>query len=163
MVSDGHSTPERGDQLSERERSRIEGSFGAILVLLIITVFFSISAPDEPWAELATAVVLAITLSITMLASGARRGIVRILLGCAGLGIAASFITLATVGYGDLAPQGGIGRALAVTEGLTGQIYLVTAVAALVSNIGSARASRQWRDRETGRTSNGETVARIKA
>ena len=51
-----------------------------------------------------------------------------------------SFITMATVGYGDLTPQGGLGRALAVTEGLFGQIYLVTAVAALVGNIGRARA-----------------------
>jgi hypothetical protein len=50
-----------------------------------------------------------------------------------------SFITIATVGYGDLTPQGGLGRALAVTEGLLGQIYLVTAVAALVSNIGRRR------------------------
>jgi hypothetical protein len=53
-----------------------------------------------------------------------------------------SFVTLATLGYGDLTPQGGIGRALAVTEGLIGQIYLVTAVAALVSNIGRARTPR---------------------
>jgi hypothetical protein len=30
-----------------------------------------------------------------------------------------------------------------VTEGLTGQIYLVTAVAALVSNLGRARTPRQ--------------------
>jgi hypothetical protein len=60
-----------------------------------------------------------------------------------------SFITLATVGYGDLTPHGGIGRALAITEGLIGQIYLVTAVAALVGNIGRARTPRQWRDRET--------------
>jgi hypothetical protein len=74
-VSDGQSPPGRGGHLSERERTRIEGSFGAVLVLLLVTVFFSISAPDEPWAELATAVVLAITLSITMLASGARRRI----------------------------------------------------------------------------------------
>jgi hypothetical protein len=36
-------------------------------------------------------------------------------------------------------PQGGLARALAVTEGLFGQIYLVTAVAALVSNLGRAR------------------------
>jgi ion channel len=50
-----------------------------------------------------------------------------------------SFITMATVGYGDLTPEGGLGRALAVTEGLFGQIYLVTAVAALVSNLGRAR------------------------
>jgi hypothetical protein len=50
-----------------------------------------------------------------------------------------SFTTMATVGYGDLTVQGGLGRALAVTEGLFGQIYLVTAVAALVSNLGRAR------------------------
>ncbi len=50
-----------------------------------------------------------------------------------------SFITMATVGYGDLTAQGGLGRALAVTEGLFGQIYLVTAVAALVSNLGRRR------------------------
>jgi hypothetical protein len=54
-----------------------------------------------------------------------------------------SFITMETVGYGDPTAQGGLGRALAVTEGLFGQIYLVTAVAALVGNIGRARAPRQ--------------------
>jgi Ion channel len=51
-----------------------------------------------------------------------------------------SFITIATVGYGDLTAQGGLGRALAVTEGLVGQIYLVTTVAALVGNLGRKRA-----------------------
>jgi hypothetical protein len=56
-----------------------------------------------------------------------------------------SFITMATVGYGDLAAQGGLGRALAVTEGLLGQIYLVTAVAALVGNMSRAGAPRQGR------------------
>jgi hypothetical protein len=59
-----------------------------------------------------------------------------------------SFITMATVGYGDLTPQGSLGRALAVTEGLFGQIYLVTAVAALVGNLGRTRAPRQERDEE---------------
>jgi hypothetical protein len=59
-----------------------------------------------------------------------------------------SFITMATVGYGDLAPQGGVARALAVTEGLFGQIYLVTAVAALVGNIGRACIPPQRRDKE---------------
>ena len=59
-----------------------------------------------------------------------------------------SFITMATIGYGDLAAQGGLGRALAVTEGLLGQIYLVTAVAALVGNLGRSRAPRQRRDKE---------------
>ena len=47
-----------------------------------------------------------------------------------------SFVTMATVGYGDLTAQGGLGRAFAVTEGLLGQIYLVTTVAALVGNLG---------------------------
>lgn len=60
-----------------------------------------------------------------------------------------SFITMATVGYGDLAAQGGLGRALAVIEGLVGQIYLVTAVAALVSNVGRAHESRRGRVEET--------------
>jgi hypothetical protein len=210
-----------------------------VLVLLIIAVFFSISAPDEPWVLLMTTLVLAASLSIAMLASGARRKVVRAWLVVAGLGIGASifvaftqetkaaggylalttllltsatigaiarrlwrhaeisvltvlgalciyillgmsfafvfetvgnlgsqpffasqetgtrsdymyfsFITLASVGYGDLTPQGGLGRALAVTEGLFGQIYLVTAVAALVGNVGRARASRQGRDEE---------------
>jgi hypothetical protein len=50
-----------------------------------------------------------------------------------------SFVTMATVGYGDLTAAGGIGRALAVTEGLLGQIYLVTTVAALVGNLGRRR------------------------
>jgi uncharacterized membrane protein len=59
-----------------------------------------------------------------------------------------SFITMATVGYGDLAAQGGLGRALTVTEGLLGQIYLVTAVAALVSNVSRARTPRQGRGKE---------------
>jgi hypothetical protein len=59
-----------------------------------------------------------------------------------------SFITLATVGYGDLTPQGGFGRALAVTEGLLGQIYLVTAVAALVGNLGRTQAHLQESEEE---------------
>jgi hypothetical protein len=71
-----------------------------------------------------------------------------------------SFITMATVGYGDLAAQGGLGRALAVTEGLLGQIYLVTAVAALVSNIGrGAPAPRQGRGKEAPEES-GEAASR---
>jgi uncharacterized membrane protein len=59
-----------------------------------------------------------------------------------------SFVTLATVGYGDLTAQGGLGRALAVTEGLLGQIYLVTTVAALVGNVGRARAPQLGRGKE---------------
>ena len=47
-----------------------------------------------------------------------------------------SFVTLATVGYGDLVPATNLGRALAVTEGVSGQIYLVTVVALVVGNLG---------------------------
>jgi hypothetical protein len=46
-----------------------------------------------------------------------------------------SFITLATVGYGDFVPVLRLGRALAVLEGLTGQLYLVTVVALIVGNL----------------------------
>jgi Ion channel len=47
-----------------------------------------------------------------------------------------SFVTLATLGYGDYTPAGDLGRALAITEALSGQLYLVTVVALLVGNIG---------------------------
>jgi voltage-gated potassium channel len=219
-----------------REKTEVRDRFGVVLLLLIATVFFSISAPNEPWAWLATAVPLASNLRITMLASGVRPKVVEtwtafavlhtgisifiastqgrvaggylalttllltlvtrgaiarrlwrhaeisvitvlgavciyVLLGLSfafafqavgDLGSRPlfasqeggtrsdytyfSFITMATVGYGDLTPQGGLGRAMAVIEGLLGQIYLVTAVAALVGNLGRTRAPRQERE-----------------
>ena len=238
-MSDSKRQPEQRAQISERERTKTRDRFGRVLVLLIITVFFSISAPDEPWAWLAVPVVLAANLRTAMLASGAQRKFVRAWTGFAGLGIGVSiliaitqaraaggylaitsllltlvtmgaiarrlwlhaeisvitvlgavciyvllglsfafvfeavgnlgsqpffasqehatrsdymyfsFITMATVGYGDLTPQGGLGRALAVTEGLLGQIYLVTAVAALVGNLGLTREPRRESYEET--------------
>ena len=211
-----------------------------VLLLLIIAVFFSIAAPDGPWAWLATTLVLSTNLSIAMWASGVRSKVVRAWLGVAVLGMGASifiaytqetraaagyvaitsllltlatigaiarrlwqnveisvltvlgavciyvllgltfafvfqaigdlgsqpffasqetgtrsdyvyfsFITMATVGYGDLTPEVGLWRALSVTEGLFGPNYLVTAVAALVGNLGRAGALRQGRDKET--------------
>jgi ion channel len=53
-----------------------------------------------------------------------------------------SFITLATVGYGDLTPGNGLARALAVSEALMGQLYLVTVIALVVSNLGRERQGR---------------------
>lgn len=44
-----------------------------------------------------------------------------------------SFVTLSTTGYGDFAPLSGTARALALLESLGGQLYLVVAVAAIVS------------------------------
>ena len=227
MMDDTRSKPQRIARAREREWSRIRDQFGVVLVLLIVTVFFSISAPNERWAWLATTTTLAATLTIAMVASGARRRTVwaGIALAASGLGTSTvvtltqedarrylsltsllltliamaaiirrvrlhaeinlltvlaalciyvllglsfafvfecvgefgsshffaeheagtrsdymyfSFVTMATVGYGDLTAQGGLGRAFAVTEGLLGQIYLVTAVAALVGNLGRA-------------------------
>ena len=50
-----------------------------------------------------------------------------------------SFTTLTTVGFGDIAAATDVMRMLAVTEAFTGQLYLVTVVALLVSNVGRER------------------------
>jgi hypothetical protein len=47
-----------------------------------------------------------------------------------------SFVTMTTVGYGDLTSVVNLGRMIAVTEALFGQLYLVSAVAVLVGNLG---------------------------
>ncbi len=52
-----------------------------------------------------------------------------------------SLATLTTTGYGDFTAGTEVGRALSITEALAGQIYLVTVVALLVSNLGRARAT----------------------
>jgi hypothetical protein len=52
-----------------------------------------------------------------------------------------SFTTLATVGYGDFTARSGLGHTLSVTEALIGQIYLVTVVSLIISNLGR-RAGR---------------------
>ena len=54
-----------------------------------------------------------------------------------------SFTTLTTVGYGDLTARTNLGHTLAVTEALVGQIYLVTVVALLVSDLGRRGASAE--------------------
>jgi hypothetical protein len=59
-----------------------------------------------------------------------------------------SFVTLTTVGYGDLTAATSLGRSFAVLEALTGQIYLVTIVSVLVSRLG--RAYRSDEDARTG-------------
>lgn len=50
-----------------------------------------------------------------------------------------SFVTLATLGYGDLTAASDVGRMLAIAESLTGQLYLVTVVALVVANLGRER------------------------
>ena len=50
-----------------------------------------------------------------------------------------SFITLTTVGYGDITPMGPIAKQFAVLEGLIGQLYPAILLARLVSLQVSAR------------------------
>ncbi|MEX0621363.1 MAG: potassium channel family protein [Solirubrobacterales bacterium] len=47
-----------------------------------------------------------------------------------------SLITITTVGMGDLTPATQLGRSLTGAEALIGQIYMVTVVAVIVSNLG---------------------------
>jgi len=48
-----------------------------------------------------------------------------------------SFITLATVGYGDVTPGSDLVRAFAIAESLIGQLYLVSVVSLAVSRLGA--------------------------
>jgi hypothetical protein len=52
-----------------------------------------------------------------------------------------SYVTLATLGYGDYTPGTTLGHGLAVVEALLGQLYLVTVVAVLVSRLSHRGAS----------------------
>jgi uncharacterized membrane protein len=60
-----------------------------------------------------------------------------------------SYVTLTTVGFGDFTAATSVGRMVAVSEALTGQLYLVSAVALLVGNIGRA-LDRGARHRDVG-------------
>ena len=60
-----------------------------------------------------------------------------------------SLTTLATVGYGDFVARTNLGHTLAVFEALIGQIYLVTVVSLIVSNLGRPRAARRSRTADT--------------
>jgi ion channel len=54
-----------------------------------------------------------------------------------------SYITLTTVGYGDLTAGTNVGRVLAAMEALVGQLYLVTIVAVVIANIGRERSPQR--------------------
>ena len=47
-----------------------------------------------------------------------------------------SFSTLTTAGFGDFTARTNVGHTLTVFEALVGQIYLVTVVSLIVSNLG---------------------------
>jgi hypothetical protein len=54
-----------------------------------------------------------------------------------------SFTTLMTVGYGDFVARTDTGHTVAIFEALIGQIYLVTVVSLIVSNLGASARSRR--------------------
>ena len=59
-----------------------------------------------------------------------------------------SFTTLATIGYGDLTAATNLGHTLSVSEGLLGQVYLVTVVSLIVGNLGRRRPPGERLSRE---------------
>jgi hypothetical protein len=54
----------------------------------------------------------------------------------------ASFITMTTVGYGDIVPAKNLARVLMSLEALSGQLFLATVIARLVSGFGRSREDR---------------------
>jgi hypothetical protein len=50
-----------------------------------------------------------------------------------------SFVTIATIGYGDLTPATELARLAVIVEGVGGQLYLVTIIALFVGNLGRTR------------------------
>jgi len=64
-----------------------------------------------------------------------------------------SFITLSTVGYGDITPVSKIARMLAAMEAITGLLYVAVLIARLVA-IYSAPKSHEHGESEIKRTSN---------
>jgi hypothetical protein len=54
-----------------------------------------------------------------------------------------SFITLSTVGYGDIVPASSVARMLSMTEAVTGTLYMATLIARLVSLYSSSAATDQ--------------------
>jgi voltage-gated potassium channel Kch len=56
-----------------------------------------------------------------------------------------SFVTLATLGYGDIVPLSSLARSIAVTEALIGQFYVAVVVALLIGAYLSSRQSADGR------------------
>ena len=55
-----------------------------------------------------------------------------------------SFVTITTVGYGDFTSALSVGKMMALTEAVFGQLYLITVVSLVVQNLGARR--QQQRD-----------------
>jgi hypothetical protein len=53
-----------------------------------------------------------------------------------------SFVTLTTLGYGDIGPTSEVARSLVISEAVVGQLYLVVLVASLVGMFLSQRSEQ---------------------
>ena len=58
-----------------------------------------------------------------------------------------SLITITTVGYGDLTAAGSVGRMMAASEAVFGQLYMITVVALVVQNLGQERRFKSLKER----------------
>jgi Ion channel len=61
-----------------------------------------------------------------------------------------SFVTLTTLGYGDIAPRSEVVRGLAIMEAVAGQLYLAVMIARLVSLYASGEGKGNQRDAQDG-------------
>jgi hypothetical protein len=127
-------------------------SYGLVMAMIVVTYVLSIAA-SEDWVP---SLVLAVQIGTVWLAlhtSGARRRLIgsEPFFGTTGDDVVSndlffSFVTLTTTGYGDLVPTTEAGQGLAVLEALLGQLFLVTAVAKIVT----AWRPRAWRQPAAG-------------
>jgi hypothetical protein len=61
-----------------------------------------------------------------------------------------SFVTLATLGYGDIVPRSEVARGLTIMEAVAGQLYLAVLVARLVSLYVSGKGKDNQRQAQDG-------------
>src|SRR5215510_7572222 len=61
-----------------------------------------------------------------------------------------SFVTLTTLGYGDIAPRSEVMRGLAIMEAVAGQLYLAVMIARLVSLYAAGEGKGNQRDAQDG-------------
>jgi len=59
-----------------------------------------------------------------------------------------SYVTLMTIGYGNVAPLSGMAQTLTILEGLIGQFYLIFFMASLVGLYVSERQYHRFTDKK---------------
>src|SRR5258708_7387815 len=120
----------------------LEGShrYGIVLAGALATVLFLIIAPESSWSRaigrlLAGGMLLGVFAITTMAKIDGGMYFAQGTDGSESQRVYFSFTSMTTTGFGDLTPAQRGGRAVAVLEMLTGQIYLVTVISLLVGNL----------------------------